>query len=281
MRTLTGQIEQLGYQLKQLQDQLARMQADNEFRLSALEGGKPAPRPPAAAPSGQSSSAAPVTPPRPPAMPSASAAPAPAPAAPQIAATPPVQPISAPPGGAGVQLGAPPQPLGQLTLDGPPAEGGQPLDLSSLARGASQTASLGPNGAPPAPVMTGDARTDYEQAYQHILAGDYDGAESSFRSFLAAYPSDANAADAQYWLGESLFARGKYRESADAFLSGYKTYPKSAKGADTLLKLGLSLAGLGERDAACQTYAQVLKQYPQVSNALRQRVATEQASASC
>ena len=42
---------------------------------------------------------------------------------------------------------------------------------------------------------------------------------------------------------------------------------------------GLSLAGLGEREAACSTYAEVLKKYPNSSNALRQRVATEQAVA--
>ena len=127
----------------------------------------------------------------------------------------------------------------------------------------------------------GDPRGQYEQAYNSILAGDYDRAEAGFRAFIAAHPEDEHAADAQYWLGESLFARGKYREAANEFLNGHKTYPKSAKAPDTLLKLGLSLAGLGERDAACSTYAQVLKQYPQASNALRQRIAVEQASASC
>ena len=64
-------------------------------------------------------------------------------------------------------------------------------------------------------------------------------------------------------------------------VSAHSNESKSDKGPDTLLKLGLSLAGLGERDAACQTYAQVLKQYPKVTNAMRTRVATEQASASC
>src|SRR4029077_13544716 len=126
-----------------------------------------------------------------------------------------------------------------------------------------------------------DPHAQYEQAYNSILSGDYDRAEAGFRAFIASHPEDEHAADAQYWLGESLFARGKYREAANEFLNGHKTYPQSGKAADTLLKLGLSLAGLGERDAACSTYAQVLKQYPEVSNALRQRVKAEQASASC
>jgi TolA-binding protein len=45
--------------------------------------------------------------------------------------------------------------------------------------------------------------------------------------------------------------------------------------------LALSLPGLDERDAACSTYAEVLKKYPDSSNALRQRVAAEQAVANC
>ena len=75
--------------------------------------------------------------------------------------------------------------------------------------------------------------------------------------------------------------RAQFREAANEFLTGYKSYPKSGKAPDALLKLGLSLAGLGEREAACSTYSAVLKQYPDISNAMRQRVKVEQASASC
>jgi len=154
----------------------------------------------------------------------------------------------------------------------------QPIDLTSMARSAPQPA---PATAPAQVASLGDPGADYERAYAAILAGDYVLAEASFRSFIGAFPSDQRLPDAQYWLGESLFARGQYREAADEFLSGYKAYPQSGKAADTLLKLGLSLAGLGEREAACSTYAEVLKKYPQSSNALRQRVQTEQAVARC
>ena len=130
-------------------------------------------------------------------------------------------------------------------------------------------------------AATGNARNDYDAAYDLVLKGDYDVAETSFQRFLASYPSDPLAADAQYWIGESLYARQDYRGAADAFLAGYKQYPKSGKAPDMLLKLGLSLNGLGQREAACGTYAEILKKYPKSSNALMQRVKTEQASASC
>jgi tol-pal system protein YbgF len=130
-------------------------------------------------------------------------------------------------------------------------------------------------------VPTGDATTDFSRSYNLIISGKFDLAESSFRQFLASYPDSEFAPDAQYWLGESLFARARYRDAADAFRAGYKAYPDSNRAPATLLRLGQALAGLTERDAACQIYAQVLKQYPDISTALRQRVVTEQASAHC
>jgi len=168
------------------------------------------------------------------------------------------------------------KPVRQVMVDVPQ---NQPIDLTATANGGAEQ--------PPVPavptqvVSLGDPGADYERAYAAILAGNYDMAEASFRVFIGTFPGDQRVSDAQYWLGESLFARGQYREAADEFLAGYKAYPQSGKAADTLLKLGLSLAGLGEREAACSTYAEVLKKYPNSSNALRQRVATEQAVARC
>jgi tol-pal system protein YbgF len=271
MRTLTGQVEQLTYQVQQLQDELQQ--------LDAGKGIAKRPVPAGAAPTAGGGAAAGKSQPDAIARAVADAAPPAAPAGP----------------------GAPPRSLGAIPADAAPAGPAeeQPIDLSAAPRGSGDAGAApvaaprpaAPGARPPAAgaqpgsdnvlASLGDPRADYERAYNSILSGDYDRAEAGFRAFLAAHPEDEHAADAQYWLGESLFARGKYREAANEFLNGHKTYPKSAKAPDTLLKLGLSLAGLGERDAACSTYAQVLKQYPQASNALRQRIAVEQASASC
>lgn len=259
MRAMTGQIEQLTYQMQQLQAQLAALQGN-------AGGAARKALPPAA--DGSGATVGTIVPKQ---------------AAPDMA--------NAAPADAGVAPAAPPRPLGTLPAGqpAPAAEAAQPVRVVPLS-------GSDPAAEPPAAPMTpaaqaaaqpsvlaslGDPRADYERAYASILTGDYGKAEAGFRQFLAAYPGDGRAADAQYWLGESLFERGQYREAANEFLNGHKAYPKSDKGPDTLLKLGLSLAGLGERDAACQTYAQVLKQYPKVSNAMRTRVINEQASASC
>lgn len=189
------------------------------------------------------------------------------------AAPQPVAPTPLPNTGATVAAA---KPSGQVVVDVPQ---NQPIDLTAMARGAAEQPAV--PAAPTQVASLGEPGADYERAYAAILAGDYPLAEASFRGFIATYPGDQRVSDAQYWLGESLFARGQYREAADEFLAGYKAYPQSGKAADTLLKLGLSLAGLGEREAACSTYAEVLKKFPNSSNALRQRVATEQAVARC
>jgi tol-pal system protein YbgF len=272
MRTLTGQVEELTFQLRQLQEQLKRMQEDNEFRFRELEGGGggPAPTRSEAPPAPPPGDAATLPPPDAPPLPQGASPDA-------IGAIADEPPLMEAPDLSGT--GAPPEPLGTLTLDAPPPTdlGDQPLDL---------TRPLPPLDPAPGPDVamiqpSGDPRTDYERAYGSILSGDYDTAEAGFRQFLQAYPESEYAPDAQYWLGESLFVRAQYREAANEFLAGYKAYPKSGKAADALLKLGLSLAGLGEREAACSTFSAVLKQYPDASNALKQRIKVEQGSAGC
>lgn len=294
-RELTGQVEELTHQLQLLQDQLKRLQDDAEFRFSELEKG--------GAPAAKGASA-------PPAAAAANQAPAQTQTQAQVAETPP--PVQAPPKVAKPSpaevavaqsqqppdpglLGAPPKPLGTLSVDAPagdqaidaPPAGQQPLDLSSLITGDAATTAAGSapaNGNAGAQVAsiapTGDPRADYNQAYRLVTDGRYDLAETAFRQFLQAYPNDELAPDAQYWLGESLYNHD-YAAAAQEFKIGYQKYPKAKRAPDMLLKLGLSMAGLGYRDEACKMYALSLKQYPQMPNGLRQRVKTEQASASC
>ena len=115
--------------------------------------------------------------------------------------------------------GAPPKNLGQLIESAPQAQdgGAQPLDLSSLAGGAQAAAAAAP-AADSVPPITGDPASDYKASYELFVNGQYAPAETAFRQFLAAYPGDPRSADANYWLGQSLFSRGMYREAAVEFV---------------------------------------------------------------
>ena len=95
-----------------------------------------------------------------------------------------------------------------------------------------------------------------------MLQKDYASAEIAFSQLVDAYPNDPLASNAQYWLGESYYVRGQYKNAADAFLKGYKKYKSGDKAPDTLLKLGMSLAELGQKDAACSTFDELKTKYP-------------------
>ncbi|WP_084650215.1 tol-pal system protein YbgF [Stappia stellulata] len=268
MRTLTGQVEQLNFQIRQLQDQIRRMQEDNEYRFQQLEQG-----------SGNRSDARP---------PSASG----------------TQDFAGTINGS-ESYGAAPQTLGQIPAEGGSgdaefaAEGGYreggsggPLDLSALARGIGSAPSSDPGGSttPPgvsgggndmAALSSGSPRSQYDAAYSLILSGDYQAAEREFRAFLEANPNDPQAANAQFWLGESHYARDQYREAADAFLKSYTDYPDSAKVTDSLLKLGLSLRGIGQTDAACATFSELLTKYPGAPTSIRAEAEAQKQRSGC
>ena len=108
----------------------------------------------------------------------------------------------------------------------------------------------------------GDMPTLYQQGYGALLQKDYAGAEVAFSRLVETYPNDPLASNAQYWLGESYYARGQYKNAADAFLKGYKKYRSGDKAPDTLLKLGMALAELGQKDAACSTLDELKTKYP-------------------
>jgi tol-pal system protein YbgF len=280
VRTLTGQVEGLQFTLTQMQEQLQKMQDDNEFRFQQLEGGKGgAPKKTDAA------------------TPTGGATPTGAlPQAPQGEQTTPA-------GGAGAQTSGD---TGGLTTTPPgdvgaaPAGGDQPMDGDGLGQSGDPlvgkgggTAELGtlPEGGVSQPLnlslnssaelSNGDAEAQYKAGYDAIVRGDYAFAEDQFRQFIALYPKDPQAPDATNWLGEALLQRQAYDDAADVLLTGFQNYSKSPRAPDLLMKLGIALAGAGEQDTACRTFAEVLKRYPQQPTAFTQRLNQEKQKAQC
>lgn len=262
MRTLTGQVEGLQFQMTQLQTLVQRMSEDNEFRFQQLEGGTPGKTDAAPRSDG--------------ATPDAGLPQAPAPNDPQ-SATPPAEPtdllgpenddalIEPNADIEGLPLGTPPQPLG--TLDqGDINLSGQPLDLNGGGGGV---------------VRDGDANAQYTAGYEAVLRGDYPFAEEQFRQFIALFPDHPRAPDATNWLGEALILRGAYDEAADVLLGGFQAYPESPRAPDLLFRLGVALAGAGETATACRTFDEVGKRFPNQPSAFTVKVSAEMAKAQC
>ena len=81
---------------------------------------------------------------------------------------------------------------------------------------------------PPAGAAGGDQL--YHDAFKKLQDGDYAGAERGFKAFLQSNPKHVLAGNAQYWLGETYYARRDYQNAMTAFAEGYKVYKASPKG---------------------------------------------------
>ena len=131
-----------------------------------------------------------------------------------------------------------------------------------------------------APSATGGDQL-YNDAFKKLQDGDYGGAERGFKAFLQSNPKHTLAGNAQYWLGETYYARRDYQNAMTAFAEGYKVYKGSPKGPDNLLKLGVTLAVLGRKPDACAVFAKFNQDYPRATDLQKRRVEQERQKNGC
>lgn len=121
----------------------------------------------------------------------------------------------------------------------------------------------------------------YDKAFASMKKSDYKAAEGQFEAFLALHPKHDLAGNAQYWLGESYYARSQYDKAAVAFADGFKNYRQSQKAPDNLLKLGLTMARLNKKKEACIAFQNFSREYPKVSDAMKKRLENEAKKLGC
>lgn len=161
-----------------------------------------------------------------------------------------------------------------LTAEGTPPDSTKPIAAAPTVKslGSMKTDGTAQPGTPEAA---------YESAFTLLKGEKYAEAETAFRAFVKANPRHDLAGNAQYWLGESLYARKDYKNAAKAFAEGYQKYRKAPKAADNLLKLGLSLSALGNKKDSCITFAQFQKEYQDASASLKARADSESKKLGC
>ncbi len=290
-RQMSGQLEQLQYENRQLKEQLRKFQEDVEFRFQEGKGSgrrAPAAAPaPAPAPSGAPSAAPYGTNPGkrgdafdPNQNPNAPGAPR------QLGTTAPSTPFAdqarqrseAPDPTQMVDVGSVDEYEAMRERDerDEGETGPTPVDLSP------PTGAISP--APSSSIAatgSGDAQADYEAAYSQIQNRQYEQAEMSLRQFIQSHPRDKLVPKATYWLGESYLQRNRSREAAEQFLKVSTDYSRSSVAPDAMLKLGTSLNALGAKAQACATFAEVERKFPSAGPNMRQNVEREQKRARC
>jgi tol-pal system protein YbgF len=158
----------------------------------------------------------------------------------------------------------------------PPGQGGSPpqVPLDSPPPAAEAAAAAGglPRGSP---------THQFNYAFGLVKQADYPGAETALRAFIREHPNDPLSGNAQFWLGETYYQRGKYVEAASAYAEGYKRFPKGAKAADDLLKLAMALSRADQKKNACVALAQLDQAFPNAGAAIRERANAERKRVGC
>jgi len=292
-RQMSGQIEQLQYENRQLKEQLRKFQEDVEFRLQEGKGGgggaasrAPAPPPSGLNPSGTNPGAArpqkrgdafdPSQNPGAPGAPRVIGTTAPSPLANPPAVQAEAVPLRALP--PAVEYGEP----GEDEPDQPPGLGG-PVDLSPPVptTGAIEAPRIPAPRTSVAATGSGDAGSDFETASALVRERQFERAEMSLRQFIQSHPRDRQVPRATYLLGESYLQRNRNREAAEQFLKVSTDYAGSAVAPEAMLKLGASLTALGAKAQACATLAEVERKFPGAEASVRQGVEREQKRARC
>ncbi len=121
----------------------------------------------------------------------------------------------------------------------------------------------------------------FTESHALLIGGNFAGAEGAFTGFLAKYPKSKSAADAQYYLGESLLYQDDYPNAAGAYGKLIKDYPTSTNAPTGLVKLARAMRLMDKRTEACRTLDLMGKQFPKASAVAKQMAAQERQYAKC
>jgi len=140
--------------------------------------------------------------------------------------------------------------------------------------GADAGAAAAPTAA--AAGASADETRVYEAAQQQRRNGNYQGAITSFQSFLGQYPKSPLAHRAQYWIGDSYFNLRDYRNAIASQQKLISTYSDSASAPDAMLNIASSQAELGDSANARKTMDALVARYPgsEAAEKARRRLTT-------
>jgi len=101
----------------------------------------------------------------------------------------------------------------------------------------------------------------YNLARQKLDQGQMGRARELLQDFLARFPKDELAANAQYWLGETYYAEKKWNDAIVEFQKVLKEHKNSEKVPDALLKIGMSFQAQGDCQNAKLFFEEVVQSH--------------------
>ncbi len=101
----------------------------------------------------------------------------------------------------------------------------------------------------------------YTQAQKKYEGGDYQGAYETYESYVDQHGSGANAVQARYMMGESLYHQKEYDQAILQYQKIISGQPKHAKAPAALLKQAMAFEQLSDKDTAKIIYQKIINTY--------------------
>jgi tol-pal system protein YbgF len=118
---------------------------------------------------------------------------------------------------------------------------------------------------------SGQEEAAYKTALDLAMSGRTAEGINQFRNFLQDYPNGRYAANAEYWIGECLYAQRNYKDALAQFQLVNMRYASHHKNADALLKAGITLSKIGDKQGATEKYRILMTDFPNSEAAKRVR----------
>ena len=117
--------------------------------------------------------------------------------------------------------------------------------------------------APTVPVGPGvSPQRMYDTAWADYTTGQWALAIQGFEAYIETFPRSELTDNAQFYIGQTYFADGRFEDAAVAFDHVLANYPEGDAVPEASYKLGETLNRLGEADRAKATFVFVVENYP-------------------
>lgn len=130
-------------------------------------------------------------------------------------------------------------------------------------------------------ALATDPVAGFDAAMKLYSEGQNRAASEAFRTWLTANPDADDAAEANYYLGESLFKQSSYTDAALAYIAAIRGYPSTTWAPDAMVKLGVSLIETRRNGEACSILKDFPTRYPRASAALKTQATQARQRARC
>ena len=107
----------------------------------------------------------------------------------------------------------------------------------------------------------------YREAFETYQRGDMEGARKKFEAFLKQYPNTDLSDNAQFWIGETYYAKKDFERAILEYEKAIVKYPEGDKVPAAILKQAFSFLELGDKTNGKNLLRRVMERYPQSEQA--------------